>query len=78
MARLAGPPRFSTSGKATWGRESPGGPDRLATFWRMRIGALPNSVFEVGYVDSRYPFLRDGVETLEEGTVDRAAVIPGG
>jgi DNA repair protein RadC len=51
-------------------------PDRLASFWRMRIGALPHEVFEVGYLDSGYRLLRDGIETLEEGTIDRAAVYP--
>jgi DNA repair protein RadC len=51
-------------------------PERLAAFWRMRIGALPNEVFEVGYLDSAYRLLREGPETLEEGTVDRAAVYP--
>jgi len=50
--------------------------NRLAAFWRMRIGALANEVFEVGYLDSAYRLLRDGVETLEEGTIDRAAVYP--
>ena len=50
--------------------------DRLSRFWRMRIGALSNEVFEVGYLDSGYRLTRDGVETLEEGTVDRAAVYP--
>jgi DNA repair protein RadC len=50
--------------------------DHLAAFWRMRIGALTNEVFEVGYLDSGYRLQRDGVETLEEGTVDRAAVYP--
>ena len=58
------------------GRESLVEPERLASFWRMRIGALPNEVFEVGYLDSAYRLLREGVETLEEGTVDRAAVYP--
>ncbi len=56
------------------GRDSLADPERLASFWRMRIGALPNEVFEVGYLDSAYRLLRDGVETLEEGTVDRATV----
>lgn len=42
----------------------------------MRIGALQNEVFEVDYLDSGYRLLRDGVETLEEGTTDRAAVYP--
>ena len=50
--------------------------DRLTSFWRMRIGALSHEVFEVGYLDSGYRLMRDGVETLEEGTVDRAAVYP--
>ncbi len=58
------------------GRDSLADPERLASFWRMRIGALPNEVFEVGYLDSGYRLLREGVETLEEGTVDRAAVYP--
>lgn len=50
--------------------------DRLAAFWRMRIGASANEVFEVGYLDSGYKLLRDGIERLEEGTIDRAAVYP--
>ena len=50
--------------------------ESLATFWRMRIGALPNEVFEVAYLDSGCRLLRDGVERLEEGTIDRAAVYP--
>jgi len=51
-------------------------PARLADFWRMRIGPLKTEVFEVAYLDSAYRLLRDGVETLEEGTIDRAAVYP--
>ncbi len=51
-------------------------PEALSRFWRMRIGSLSNEVFQVGYLDSGYRLLRDGVETLEEGTVDRAAVYP--
>ncbi|MBI4728584.1 MAG: DNA repair protein RadC [Acidobacteria bacterium] len=58
------------------GRDCLADPERLASFWRMRIGALPNEVFEVGYLDSSYRLLREGVDTLEEGTVDRAAVYP--
>jgi DNA repair protein RadC len=42
----------------------------------MRIGALSNEVFEVAYLDSACRLVRDGVETLEEGTIDRAAVYP--
>lgn len=45
-------------------------------FWRMKLGGLTNEVFEVGYLDSAYRLLRDGVETLEEGTIDHANVYP--
>lgn len=50
--------------------------DAIARFWRLRIGALRHEVFEVAYLDAAYRQLRDGVERLEEGTVDRAAVYP--
>ncbi len=50
--------------------------DNLSNFWRMRIGALRNEVFEVAYFDSGCRLLRDGVETLQTGTVNRAAVYP--
>jgi DNA repair protein RadC len=49
---------------------------RLADFWRMRLGTLQNEVFQVAYLDSGHCLLRDGVATLEEGTIDRAAVYP--
>lgn len=49
---------------------------RLADFWRARIGALQNEVFEVAYLDSAHRLLRDGVETIEQGTIDRATVYP--
>jgi len=63
-------------------QQSSEGQDALAdataieTFWRMRIGALKNEVFQVAYLDTAYRLVRDGVETLEEGTVDRATVYP--
>ena len=50
--------------------------ERIRDFWRMRIGALKHEVFAVAYLDSAYRLLRDGVETLQEGTIDRAAVYP--
>jgi DNA repair protein RadC len=50
--------------------------EKIANFWRMRIGALPHETFQVAYLDSGYKLMRDGVETLEEGTIDRAAVYP--
>ena len=58
------------------GREVLSDPLQLAAFWRMRIGGLINEVFQVGYLDSAYRLLRDGIETLEEGTIDRANVYP--
>lgn len=58
------------------GQDSIADPWRLSAFWRMRIGALPNEVFQAAYLGSGYRLLRDGAETLEEGTVDRAAVYP--
>ena len=51
-------------------------PERLSNFWRMRIGHRKNEVFAVAYLDSAYRLLRDGVETLQEGTIDRAVVYP--
>ncbi|MBC7239116.1 MAG: RadC family protein, partial [Chloroflexi bacterium] len=58
------------------GQDSLADPGRLASIWRMRIGALPNETFEVAYLDSAYRLLRDGIERLQEGTIDRAAVYP--
>lgn len=57
-------------------RDSFTDPSYLNDFWLMRLGALPIEVFEVAYLDSAYRLLRDGVERLEEGTIDRAAVYP--
>lgn len=51
-------------------------PERLHDFWRMRIGGLKHEVFGVAYLDSGHRLLRNGVELLQEGTVDRAAVYP--
>jgi DNA repair protein RadC len=58
------------------GRDSLADPARLADLWRMSIGALQNEVFEVAYLDSGCRLLRDAIQTLEEGTIDRAAVYP--
>lgn len=49
---------------------------QLEITWRTRIGALRNEVFEVAYLDSGHRLLRDGIERLEEGTIDRATVYP--
>lgn len=50
--------------------------EMLYEFWRSRLGGLKDEVFEVAYLDSGYKLLRDGVERLEEGTIDRATVYP--
>lgn len=50
--------------------------EALFAFWRSRIGGLPHEVFEVAYLDSGYRLLHDGVEQLERGINDRAAVYP--
>jgi DNA repair protein RadC len=51
-------------------------PEALHDFWRSRIGSLNYEVFQVAYLDSGYRLIKDGVDTLEEGTIDRAAVYP--
>ena len=48
----------------------------LVDLWRFRIGGLRREVFEVAYLSSSYRVLVDGIERIEEGTVDRAAVYP--
>jgi DNA repair protein RadC len=52
------------------------GVDKIIDFWRSRLAPLSHEVFEVGYLDSGYRLLQNGVERLQEGTVDRAAVYP--
>jgi DNA repair protein RadC len=51
-------------------------PDTLTAFRRSRLGGLCNEVFEVAYLASACKLIRNRVDTLEEGTVDRAAVSP--
>lgn len=51
-------------------------PTKLVGFWRMRMEGLQNEVFEVALLDGEHRLLPDGVATLSEGTVDRAAVYP--
>ncbi|HPL67543.1 MAG TPA: DNA repair protein RadC [Smithellaceae bacterium] len=51
-------------------------PDAIYDFWRFRLGALKDEVFEVAFLDSGYRLLKEGVQRLEEGTKDRATVYP--
>ena len=62
--------------EASEGAEVLRDPERLSDFWRMQIGNLKHEVFAVAYLDSAHRLLRDGVETLQEGTIDRAVVYP--
>ncbi len=48
----------------------------LERFWRSKLGGLGHEVFEVAYLNTAHKLLRDGVERLEDGTIDRAAVYP--
>jgi len=59
-------------------RESLAEPGAVRNFWRAKLGPLNKEVFQVAFLDSGLRLLRNGVETLEEGTVDRATVYPRG
>jgi DNA repair protein RadC len=50
--------------------------DKLADFWRVRLGPLRHEVFEVAYLDHHYQLLEDGVERVEEGTIAETNVYP--
>ncbi len=49
-------------------------PKILFDYCRAALGAQPNEMFKVIYLDSRYRVI--DLETLTEGTIDRAAVYP--
>ncbi|MCS7002686.1 MAG: DNA repair protein RadC, partial [Dehalococcoidia bacterium] len=50
--------------------------DAVTRLWRSRLGGLTHEVFEIAYLDAGLKLLRSGIERLEDGTVDRAAVYP--
>jgi DNA repair protein RadC len=50
--------------------------DKLEDFWRARLGTLRHEVFEVGYLDHHFQLLEDGVERVQEGTIDETVVYP--
>jgi DNA repair protein RadC len=50
--------------------------EELVNFWKLRLGNLTYEVFEVAYLDQHYRLMDDGIERLEEGTVNRTVVYP--
>lgn len=62
--------------QTTEGREAFADTTQLADVWRLRIGAERNEIFQVAYLDTALRLLRDGIETIEEGTIDRATAYP--
>jgi len=50
--------------------------EALVKFWQARLSGLKHEVFEVAYLDNSYRLIDDGIERLEEGTVDRTVVYP--
>jgi DNA repair protein RadC len=52
------------------------GVDDLPHLWGIRFGGLEKEVFEVAFLDPGGRVMKDGIERLTEGTVDRATVYP--
>ncbi len=50
--------------------------DKIEAFFRSRLGGQGKEVFEIALLDKAYRLLKDGVERVEEGTVDRVVVYP--
>lgn len=50
--------------------------DSLIAFWESRLTGLRNEVFEVAFLDTAHRLVRDGVQRLETGTINRTAVYP--
>lgn len=51
-------------------------PEGILDFWKARLGSCKVEVFQVAYLDTSGLILHDGVETITEGTIDRAMVYP--
>lgn len=49
-------------------------PNRLHDYCKVALGAQPNELFKVIYLNSRFCVI--DLETLTEGTIDRATVYP--
>ena len=50
--------------------------DALERFWRFRLGGLKHEEFHVAYLDNAHRLLKDGVEAMEIGVPNQAAVYP--
>ncbi len=50
--------------------------DKLAAFWRIRLGDLKHEVFEIAFLDQGFRLMPDGVQRIEEGVPGRANVYP--
>lgn len=50
--------------------------ERIESFWRARLGGLRHEVFEAAYLDSGWRLLPNGIERLQEGTINQTAVYP--
>jgi len=50
--------------------------NKIEAFWLSRLGGLNKEVFEIAYLDRSLRLMKNGVERLEEGTVDQAFVHP--
>ncbi|HCR37639.1 MAG TPA: hypothetical protein DIU37_05770 [Opitutae bacterium] len=49
---------------------------KLIDFWQARLGDLKHEVFEIAYLDHQYRLLKNGVERIQEGDVDRTIIYP--
>jgi DNA repair protein RadC len=45
-------------------------------YWRVRFRGIRREVFELALLDNQLQLLKNGIHTLEEGTVDRVVVWP--
>lgn len=51
-------------------------PEYIYQYWRIKLGNQPNEIFQVAYLTSDYRLQHNGIETLEEGTIDKATIYP--
>lgn len=50
--------------------------EALVKFWQSRLGGLKHEVLEIAYLDNAYRIMNDGIERLEEGTVNKTPIYP--